>query len=299
MSDNSVLPVAVGTETFANNDIGGVKYPRVKLTWGAAGVSGDVSAGNPLPVTFSGSITVAGPLAVTQSGVWTVGVSGTVAAVQSGAWTVAAAQSGAWTVAVSGSVPVTQSGAWTVGATQSGVWTVAVSGTTTVSGTVAISSGAMSITQGGNTAVVKAGSVAPVAADQALVVAMSPNSQNPNGFTTELLSSPVVITNVAHSVPAIAGGSTYKGCSASTTTQLGATGAIGDYIEGINCIVTTPATSQVQLQDGVSGAFIVFPNNPGGGICTYPVPLGYKAVGAGWKVICGAGVTVIASGTFT
>lgn len=52
MADNSSLPVASGNETFANNDIGGVKYPRVKATWGPAGTSNDadVATGKPLPV---------------------------------------------------------------------------------------------------------------------------------------------------------------------------------------------------------------------------------------------------------
>lgn len=50
MADNSVAP---GTgETFAFDDIGGVKFPRVKLVIGADGVnSGDVSSANLLPVS--------------------------------------------------------------------------------------------------------------------------------------------------------------------------------------------------------------------------------------------------------
>lgn len=48
MADNSVLPVNSGTETFANDDIGGVKYPRIKVTQGADGSSTDVSSAAPL-----------------------------------------------------------------------------------------------------------------------------------------------------------------------------------------------------------------------------------------------------------
>lgn len=57
MADNSSLPVASGNETFANNDIGGVKYPRVKVTWGPAGTSNDadVASGKPLPVQLRAS----------------------------------------------------------------------------------------------------------------------------------------------------------------------------------------------------------------------------------------------------
>ena len=41
MADNSTLPVNVGTEVFANDDIGGVKYPRVKMTWGPDATAND------------------------------------------------------------------------------------------------------------------------------------------------------------------------------------------------------------------------------------------------------------------
>lgn len=52
MTDNSTLPVSIGTEVFANDDIGGVKYPRVKATWGPDGTANDtdVASGKPMPV---------------------------------------------------------------------------------------------------------------------------------------------------------------------------------------------------------------------------------------------------------
>lgn len=43
MADNSSLPVASGNETFANDDVGGVKYPRAKLAVGADGVAVDAA----------------------------------------------------------------------------------------------------------------------------------------------------------------------------------------------------------------------------------------------------------------
>lgn len=57
MVDNSSVPVASGNETFANNDIAGVKYPRNKVTWGPAGTANDadVATGKPLPVQLRGS----------------------------------------------------------------------------------------------------------------------------------------------------------------------------------------------------------------------------------------------------
>lgn len=53
MADNSTLPVSGGgTEVFANDDIGSVKYPRVKATWGPDGTANDtdVASGKPMPV---------------------------------------------------------------------------------------------------------------------------------------------------------------------------------------------------------------------------------------------------------
>lgn len=183
------------------------------------------------------------------------------------------------------------------------------SGTTQpISGTVAVSSisgsvttsGAVSITQGGNTAAVKAGSAVPVAADPALVVAISPNSQNPNGQTTAANSSPVVLASNQSSIPAISGGNAYKNVGASATaTVLGTTGAVGDYLEGLLCVVATAATSQVQITDGSGSAFTVLPNAVGPGVGSYYVPIGAKSTSGAWKVTTAAGVSIIATGTFT
>lgn len=57
MADNSSVPVASGNETFANDDIGGVKYPRPKINWGPDGTANDVdvASGKPLPVQLRSS----------------------------------------------------------------------------------------------------------------------------------------------------------------------------------------------------------------------------------------------------
>ncbi len=52
MVDNTTLNPGAGGDTYASDDIGGVKFQRVKIVQGADGVSdGDVSRSNPLPVT--------------------------------------------------------------------------------------------------------------------------------------------------------------------------------------------------------------------------------------------------------
>lgn len=53
MADNTVLNAGAGGDTIASDDIGGVKFQRMKLIHGTDGVNaGDVSNVNPLPVNF-------------------------------------------------------------------------------------------------------------------------------------------------------------------------------------------------------------------------------------------------------
>lgn len=60
MADNTTLPVPTTSgDVIATDDIGGVKFQRVKLTLGADGVNGgDVSASNPVPVVQLSNIVV-------------------------------------------------------------------------------------------------------------------------------------------------------------------------------------------------------------------------------------------------
>jgi hypothetical protein len=96
------------------------------------------------------------------------------------------------------------------------------------------------------------------------------------------------------------GGDEYETVAASQTDQaMGATGATGDYIEGLVCVVATAATSQVQIKDGSGSAITVLPNAVGPGVGTYYVPLGLTSTSGAWKVTTAAGVSVIACGDFT
>lgn len=57
MADNVTLNPGTGGAVVASDNIGGVQYQRVKVTYGADGAASDVSAANPLPV--SGAVTPA------------------------------------------------------------------------------------------------------------------------------------------------------------------------------------------------------------------------------------------------
>lgn len=98
----------------------------------------------------------------------------------------------------------------------------------------------------------------------------------------------------------ISGGDEYETVAISQTNQpLGATGAAGDYLDKLIVVVATAATAQVQIKDGSNAAITVFPNNPGGGIGTYVVPLGLRSTSGAWQITTGAGSTVIACGDFS
>lgn len=54
MADNTLLNAGTGGDNIATDDIGGVKFQRMKLIHGADGTNdGDVSRANPLPVVAS------------------------------------------------------------------------------------------------------------------------------------------------------------------------------------------------------------------------------------------------------
>lgn len=83
MADNISVTAGSGT-SLASDEIGGVHFQRVKVTFGPDGTATDVSAIDPLPVT--GDFSIAGPLAVTgtfypatQPVSGTVSISGAVA----------------------------------------------------------------------------------------------------------------------------------------------------------------------------------------------------------------------------
>lgn len=96
------------------------------------------------------------------------------------------------------------------------------------------------------------------------------------------------------------GGGEYEWVDASATNQtIGATGAAGDYLARVVCVVATALTAQVQIKDGSGTARTILPNSPGGGVGTYVIQLGLKSTLGAWQVTTGAGVTAFAVGRFT
>ena len=147
---------------------------------------------------------------------------------------------------------------------------------------------------GTNKVAIKGPSVAPLATDPALVVAISPNGVNVNGRALPANSAPVVLNSM-----------TYKAVAASQTNALfGSVGASGDYLDGVLVVPATSAAGAVSITDGSGSAISIF---AGGGTTALPtlaplyVPIGAISSGGvgGWKVTTGTNVSVIGIGNFT
>ena len=184
MADNTTLNAGTGGDVIATDDIGGVKYQRVKVTYGADGSATDASTTNPLPVTVGGSGSgTLGALNATAS----VTLNGAVSV----GWYVAAGLTGT----IKGQVSFDNSNWVDVNIYVSGVGTVATRalGGATANGQIDIPPGApyarlivSSYTSGSATATVVAtdsgasrilpGSTTAAAADASSVVSLHPTN---------------------------------------------------------------------------------------------------------------------------
>lgn len=117
---------------FATDNIGGVNYQRIKLTWGADGTATDASSTAALPIAVSTSTGIIG--AVMPSTQWTVTTTPssqmTVSVTPTTQFTVANATS---TGVIGAVMPSTN---WDVNAVQSGTWSIGVTSSTLPIGSV-------------------------------------------------------------------------------------------------------------------------------------------------------------------
>ena len=120
------------------------------------------------------------------------------------------------------------------------------------------------------------------------------SNANANGRTVPGNSAPVVLNSM-----------TYTDVAASQTAALlGATGASGDYLDGVLVVPETAAAGAVSLTDGSGSAIVIF---EGGGAVALPTlaPF-FVVIGAiskngagGWKITTGANVHARGIGNFT
>lgn len=96
-------------------------------------------------------------------------------------------------------------------------------------------------------------------------------------------------------------GREYETVAASQTAQvLGATGAVGDDIDGLLVIPATTAPGNVLLLDGAT-SITVFVGGASSvsNLVPFFIPLNMRSVSGAWKVTTGANVSVIGIGNFT
>lgn len=113
----------------------------------------------------------------------------------------------------------------------------------------------------------------------------------PNGTAAASVTNPVPVST--QSV-----GGEYETVAASQTDQvMGATGALGDYLDHCTLIVATAATAATTIKDNATTLY-AFANSPGGGIGVYDIPVRARSTSGAWKITTGAGVSVVCTGDF-
>lgn len=92
----------------------------------------------------------------------------------------------------------------------------------------------------------------------------------------------------------------YETVAAGASNQiLGATGAIGDYIQRLIIQPTTVAPGVVTLKDNTTTVYAYPGGTVGADLKPFIVELGIKCLGASWNVTTGSNVTAIGIGKFT
>lgn len=93
----------------------------------------------------------------------------------------------------------------------------------------------------------------------------------------------------------------YETVAASQTAQvLGATGAVGDVIDGVLVVPATTSPGNVLLLDGAT-SITVFTGGVGSlsNLVPFMIPLGLVSKNGAWKLTTGADVSCIGIGKFT
>ena len=158
---------------------------------------------------------------------------------------------------------------------------------------------------------IKAASTAPVAADKALVVSLSPNSSGiiATGTAGSPATQVLTVQGITSGTPQVIsnvpltnfGAGEYETVAASQTAQaLGATGATGDYIAGVLVIPSTTTPGVVTLLDNaISIPLFVGGASSVSNLVPFFIPLGMISVSGAWKITTGANVSCIGIGNFT
>jgi hypothetical protein len=286
MADNVAITAGSGTSVAAD-EIGGVYYQRVKITWGADGAAVDASAADPLPVAvIAGQVTVAAGSGLNGATVQrvTVATDDTVATDLTAIKTAVQIMDD-WDESdrVKSNPIVGQAGvaagSGTNGATVQRV-TVATDDTVATDLT-AIKTAAQIIDDWDESDRAK---VNPIVGQAGVAGGNGPVSA---------LTQRVAIADWS--------AGEYETVAASQTGQaLGATGATGDFISGILVVPATTSPGNVLLLDNAT-SITVFTGGASSvtNLVPFFIPLGLISVSGAWKITTGANVSCIGIGNFT
>jgi len=189
-------------------------------------------------------------------------------------------------VPVSGTVAATQSGTWNIGAITT-LPAVVVSGTVTANvgtGTQPVS-GTVAATQSGTWNI---GSITTLPTLPQLPAALGTTG----ALKVELPASQLE-GGEYEAVPS----------TVSTTTMLGTTGAIGDFLSSITVTPLTTSPGSISIKDGSATAILVFQGGASSvsNLVPFTINIGAACTGVGWQIVTGSGgnVQALAVGNFT
>lgn len=98
-------------------------------------------------------------------------------------------------------------------------------------------------------------------------------------------------------------GTSYATVAASTTATIGTApggGKAGDYLGYLLVVPTSTSPGSITITDGGGSAITVFAGGASSllSLVPFPIPLGAKSLAGPWKIITGAGLSVMAFGQF-
>lgn len=314
MADNSSLPVASGNETFANDDIGGVKYPRPKMGWGPDGTYNDtdVASGKPFPVQLRGSDGTdrsnSLPVVATNAGTFAVQPAGSVAhdavgtgvnPVLAGGYASAAAPTDVSADGDSVRAWMLRNGAQATVVTAAGAL---IGGDATNGLDVDVTRLIPGVTA---TALGKAEDAAHASGDvgvMALAVRRDTAASGAADGDYVTLNTDDLGNLRVHIDDRQLDGSEYETVAASQTTQtLGATGGTGDYLREILVIPATTSPGNIQIKDGSNSAITVFTGGTDSvsNLVPFTISLGLTSTSGAWQLTTGANVSAVGIGNFS
>jgi hypothetical protein len=106
---------------------------------------------------------------------------------------------------------------------------------------------------------------------------------------------------VGGAIPVVNSFGEYKAASASATTTMGATGALGDYLAQVIITPGTTSPGAVSIKDGSDTAIVIFEGGASSvsNLVPFPVTIGAFSRTGAWQLVLGANVKALGVGNFT